>query len=302
MKIIFISGVKFGHEILTHILKHGHKISLVFSYDDSKKEIYSDYVSFDDVTKKYGVQNIKVNKINDIKNFRLIKNVKPDLILVMGWSQLIDEKILELPVIGTIGSHPTELPKYRGRAPIPWSILKNLKKSALTFFWIDKGTDSGDLLNQKFFEIHKNDDASTLYKKITKLGKQMLLKNLQKLEKGIITRIPQDESKFIEYWEKRTPDDGKIDWKKSAKEIHLLIRATTYPYPGAFTIFKDHKLIIWKAKLSSLQGTSGKIFQIGRNIMVGTKKGSISIQKARFGSQDLPISQIFKKSDEGTIL
>ena len=167
MKIIFISGVIFGHEVLSHILKHNQKISLVFSYNDSKKEIYSDYKSFDDITKKYGISNIKVNKINDVENFELIKNIKPDLILVMGWSQLLDEKILELPLIGTIGSHPTELPKYRGRAPIPWSILKNLKKSALTFFWINNGVDNGDLLDQKFFEI--NEILKTQVKKLKKL-------------------------------------------------------------------------------------------------------------------------------------
>ncbi len=301
MKIIFISGVQFGHEVLSHILKHNQKVSLIFSYDDSKKKNYSDYVSFDDISKKYNVQNIKVNKINDQENFELIKNVNPDLILVMGWSQLLDKKILKLPIIGTIGSHPTELPKYRGRAPIPWTILKNLKKSALTFFWIDQGIDDGDLLDQRFFDI-SDDDAFSLYQKISELGKQMLLENLEKLENGIITRIPQDESKFIEYWDKRTPDDGKINWKKTAKEIHLLIRATTHPYPGAFTIYNDHKLIIWKAKYSSLQGMPGKISLINHDVVIGTADGSIILEETSIDSQKVEISKIFKNSDDGLVL
>ena len=302
MKIIFISGVIFGHEVLSHILKHDQKISLVFSYDDSKKEVISDYASFDDITKKYHIQNIKVNKINDKKNLELIKNINPDLILVMGWSQLLDEKILELPLIGTIGSHPTELPKYRGRAPIPWTILKNLKKSALSFFWIDKGVDNGDLLDQISFEISDHDDSFTLYTKITKIGKQMLLSNLKKIEKGVITRIPQDQSKFIETWKKRNPDDGKIDWNNTAKEIYQLIRASTNPYPGAFTFFRDHKIIIWNAEYSDLEGIPGKISLINNNIVIGTRKGSINILKASIDSQELPILKIFKKSDEGLFL
>lgn len=294
MKIIYISGVMFGHEILSHILKHNWNVSLIFSYDDSKQANYSDYASFDDIATQYDVPNIKVNKINDEKNYDLIKKVNPDLILVMGWSQLLDDKILELPLIGTIGSHPTELPKYRGRAPIPWSILKQIKKSALTFFWITKGVDNGPILDQTFFEITDNDDSSTLYIKITKLGKEMLLENLSKIKKGIITKIPQDESQFIEYWEKRTPDDGKINWKKSAKEILLLIKASTYPYPGAFTFFENKKLIIWKANYSPIQETPGKIFLVNDDVLIGTSNGSIIIQQANIDSKDIT-SQIFKK-------
>ena len=87
------------------------------------------------------------------KNIILLKKSKPDLILVMGWSQLLKDELIDIPKIGIIGSHPTELPKYRGRAPIPWTILKGLTKSALTFFWIDKGVDDGDILDQEFFSI-----------------------------------------------------------------------------------------------------------------------------------------------------
>jgi len=172
MKIVFVGGVKFSHAILEAILEGGFSIDAVFSYNESKEKKYSDYVSFNKITKKYKIKHVKVMNINDIQNVELIKKIQPDLILVMGWSQLLKNEILKIPQIGVIGSHPTELPKYRGRAPIPWTILKDLKKSAETFFWIEEGTDDGDILDQEIFLIDSDEDAKSLYDKITNLGKK----------------------------------------------------------------------------------------------------------------------------------
>ena len=178
MKIIFISGVKFGYDVLESILQNNWKIHTSFSYLPEKKKFYSDYANFENLTKKYGVNHKQVNNINDQENIDLIKKINPDLILVIGWSQLLKKEIIEIPRLGVIGSHPTELPKYRGRAPIPWSILKGLKKSALTFFYIQEGIDDGDIVIQKQFDIDDIDDATSLYEKMTTLGKQMLSKIL----------------------------------------------------------------------------------------------------------------------------
>ena len=242
MKIAFISGVKFGLEILQQIIKHNFNVSIVFSYDDSKKKNYSDYASFDGICKEYDIRNVKVDNINDPENIEIMKSLNPDLILVMGWSQLLKSQIINIPNLGVIGSHPTELPKFRGRAPIPWTIIKNLQESALTFFYIEEGIDDGDVLDQQKFKISETDDATSLYQTIIQIGKNMIIKNLTLIQEGKSKRITQDPSKFIENWTKRTPDDGKINWKDSTKKIHTLIRATTHPYPGAFTLFNGKKL------------------------------------------------------------
>ena len=175
MKIIFISGVKFGYDVLESILENNWKIDTSFSYLPEKKKFYSDYADFENLTKKYDVIHKQINNINDQENIDLIKKINPDLILVIGWSQLLKKEIIEIPRLGVIGSHPTELPKYRGRAPIPWSILKGLKKSALTFFYIQEGIDDGDIVTQKQFEINDVDDATSVYEKMTVLGKKMLM-------------------------------------------------------------------------------------------------------------------------------
>jgi len=303
MKIVFVSGVKYGLDILTNILQENIPISLIVSYSESKKNFYSDYVSFNEISSKNNIQNVTVNNINDLENIRILKKLNPDLILVMGWSQILHDEIISIPKIGIIGSHPTELPKYRGRAPIPWTILKNLTQSALTFFWIDKDTDKGDILDQQRFSISSTDDASTLYEKITTIGKTMIIKNLEKLENNSISRIEQNESDFIEYWEKRTPEDGLIDWSISAKEIDTLIRASTHPYPGAYTFFKNRKLIIWKSEFSRIEGKAGQILDFNnKNIRVGTGKGTLLIKSFTFdGKFDNPL-QLLQKEDIGEML
>jgi methionyl-tRNA formyltransferase len=306
MKIAFISGVKFGHELLSHILEKDWKVSIIFSYADSKKNIYSDYASFDDISKKYKIRNIKVQNMNDPENVDLLKQITPDLILVMGWSQILKSEIIKIPKKGVIGSHPTELPKYRGRAPIPWTIIKGLKESALTFFYIEEGVDDGDILDQRMFKISYNDDATTIYEKIIKIGKKMLLENLKLLDKGAPKRKKQDNSKFIEYWPKRTPEDGKIDWSKNGKEIYSLIRATTYPYPGAYTFFKNSKLKIWKASyLNEKSDGIGKIIRVDKEgVKVGTGKGIILLKKISIGEngKEVMASKVFSRDDLNIVL
>jgi len=304
MKIVFIGGVRYSLELLSHILKNNWSIEAMFSYDKSKMKFYSDYASFDEITKKYGIQNIKVQNINDSANLEILKKINPDLILVMGWSQLLKNELIKIPKLGVIGSHPTELPKYRGRAPIPWTIIKGLKESALTFFYISEGVDEGDILDQRKFKATDEDDAESLYEKIIELGKCMLLENLPLLEQGKGKRILQNNSKFIENWPKRTPSDGKIDWSKSAKEIHTLIRATTHPYLGVFTFFKNRKLTIWKSGYSNEESLGvGKIMDINeKGVKVGTGKGIVILTKVSVDDDYEKLSHdVFTKNDLGEI-
>jgi len=303
MNIAFIGGVKFSHDILSTILKFGWNISVVFTYLDSKKNNYSDFSDFDDLSKKYSFQHVKVDNINDSENIELLKKIKPDLILVMGWSQLLKNDILTIPRFGVIGSHPTQLPKYRGRAPIPWTILKKLKHSALTFFFIEEGIDDGDILDQKIFEIDEDDDATSLYDKITVLGEQMIIDNLNKIKNNTFLRKKQNTDEFIENWPKRTPDDGKIYWNKSSNEIQTLVRATTYPYPGAFTILDGKHIKIWKIIiLDESFETPGKIIKIDKNgVQISTINSSILILQAST-KEECNLDQIFSKNDIGKLL
>ncbi len=304
MKICFIGGVKFSYELLKTILENKFNVEIVFSYNDDKNHLYSDIISFDEICKNNNILHIKVDNINDQKNFDILKKIKPDIILVMGWSQIIKKPILNIPKCGVIGSHPTELPKYRGRAPIPWTIIKNLKRSALTFFFMSEEIDDGDILDQEIFLINKNDDSTSIYDKIIKLGKKMITKNLKLIENGTEKRTVQDPSKFLEYWNRRKPEDGLIDWNDDAETIDRLIRASTFPYPGSYTFFKNSKLIIWKSEYEQNdQSKPGEILQINEDsIKVGTKNGFILITKISFDNKPVSLTNVFHKQDLGMIL
>lgn len=305
MKIAFIGGVEFSHELLSATLSNGWDVSIVFSYEDSKEKYYSDMASFSNLTKKYGIKHVQVDNINDSGNVKLLKEINPDLILVMGWSQLLAKEIIKIPKLGVIGSHPTELPKYRGRAPIPWTIIKNLKESALTFFYIDEGVDDGDILDQRKFALSEKDDAASIYKIIIDLGKEMLLDNLVYLKDGNAMRRKQNQNEFIENWPKRTMSDGKINWNMPAKEIHTLIRATSHPYPGAFTFFKNKKLIIWKAIYENEKFSKpGKILSVNKNeVKINTASGTVKLLSVSYGEElENNFEQIFSENSIGEVL
>lgn len=299
LKIVFVSGVTAGVEWAKTILESNYKISAFFTYDEIKKKNYSDFGDFGSLSKKYNIPHYKIKyNINDLENVTIIKKIEPDLILVLGWSQLLKIDLIKIPKIGVFGSHPTILPKYRGRAPIPWTIIKELKKSGLTFFWIDEGIDNGDILDQKQFLISENQDATSLMQKIIEIGKIMLKENLAQIQKGIIIRKKQNELDFIEEWPKRTPEDGRIDWSKSNSEIHKLIRATTHPYPGAYTMFKNKKIKIWKAEIeeNDVEGF-GKIISVQEaSVKISTGKGNLIIKKISIGEKNEELA--FDKSKE----
>lgn len=288
MKIIFIGGVKVSYEILERILEENWDVKLIFSYENDKKKNFSDFKDLTELADKYNIPNVQVKNINDTTNIEMIKKIKPDLILVMGWSQILKKEIIEIPKLGVVGSHPTELPKYRGRAPIPWTILKNLKTTALTFFYINEGIDTGDIVLQKKLCVEDNENATSLYSKICKLGKEMISEFLIKLEKNEIKIIKQSENDFIEYWEKRQFEHGKINWKLSSIEIDRLIRATTHPYPGAYTIFKKRIIKIWKSEISHLRVLPETIKIIDDDVYIGTNDGSIKLISISFDN-DIPV-------------
>ena len=250
MKIVFVSSVEDGRYYLEEIMsvkKSCTGIEAIVGLDGTPSK--SNRADFDDLAEKYGIKLIKTRDINSGETLSEIRNLNPDWIFVFGWSQLLKKDLLSIPKEGCIGTHPTLLPKYRGRAPVPWSIIKGLTKSGLTFFHINEGVDTGDILAQKEFDIDFADTAKDIHGKITRVGRQMIREFIPLLERGNPPRIPQDPQKHIENWPKRTPKDGLIDWDCSTNAIYNLIRAVTHPYPGAFALEKGRKVYIWSAEI-----------------------------------------------------
>lgn len=280
MNIVFISALEFGYRCIEKILQKKWDVTAIFTLKDEIIKDASGYMPFDGL-KEFGVNVYKILDINSQDAIKKLKELEPDVIIVLGWSQIISNEVISIPRLCCLGHHPTLLPKHRGNAPIPWSIIMGLTKSGVTFFHLIDKVDAGDIFAQKEFEITIDDDAYTVYKKAIKVTIDLLNNEiLPNLKKGIVIRIPQDEKK-ASYWPKRKPEDGIVDWNMGTIQLYNWIRGLTHPYPGAFTYIKelnDNKLFIWKSKLTNkkIKTTPGKIISITKSgIFVATGDGCL---------------------------
>ena len=171
--------------------------------------------------------------------------------------------------IGVIGYHPAALPANRGRHPIIWALALGLSETASTFFFIDEGVDTGDILSQVFVPIDEKDDALSLYKKLTSVASRQVEEFTKSLANNTYIKIPQDHS-CANYWRKRTVDDGKIDWRMSARGIYNLVRALARPYAGAHCIYQNQVIKIWRTEITDLQYENiepGKVIAIEEEVI-----------------------------------
>ncbi|MBD3249378.1 hypothetical protein GF336_05010 [Candidatus Woesearchaeota archaeon] len=248
MNLVWLSANKLGHELLKEALKiDGISIDAVITLNEDSKTVMYDGIS----KKKWYDLGIKVYEIKNINEEEdLIKSLSPDYIFLCGWRQIVKKNILDIPKKGTIGFHPTLLPKGRGPSPIINSIISGFKDSGLTMFFISEGLDDGDIISQEKFIIRKDDYAHDVYEKVIHSGKRLIKKNISLLaEHGYLKRKPQDEYRAT-IFPKRSLKDNKIDLENESIEcIYNKIRALSRPYKGAYLEKNGEKLIIWKAEI-----------------------------------------------------
>lgn len=284
-RYIFIGSVEYSAHCLKELLKMNVNIVDIMCPYQEVSKFNSDYFDLGDIAKEF---NRSTHYFKNIKNeAEYIRSQKPDIIFVLGLSQIIPEEILKIPTMGCIGSHPALLPRNRGRHPIIWAIANGLKKSGITLFWLDNRVDTGDIWVQKEFFIDVLDDASAVYEKVKYLSVELLKDNIPLLENGSIRRLKQDDSRS-NYWRKRGYKDGEIDWRMSSHKIYDLVRALTKPYVGAHCIQNGQEVKIWKSRIvkdrecvSNLE--PGKV--LSRNnvsIMIKTGDGIIEVLEHNF--------------------
>ena len=174
-----------------------------------------------------------------------LEELKPDLIVVVAFGQILSQRILDLPKYGCINVHASLLPRYRGAAPIEWSLINGETKTGVTTMMMDAGLDTGDMLVKREIAIDEDMILPELREKLMILGSEALIETIDKLIAGTLTREKQDNT-ISNYAPMLTKETGLIDWNKSAREIHNLIRGL---YGGAYTIIDGQKYKIWRTKL-----------------------------------------------------
>lgn len=208
--------------------------------------------------------------------FNLLKELDPDLFVVISYGQILPKKILNLPKHGCINIHGSLLPKYRGASPIQHALLNGDTTTGITFMKMNEKMDEGDMLVLKKYDILDNDTFETVYKKLAVLGGAMAPLVISDYLEGILTPIKQDNSKATTCG-KIEKNDGYIHWdKQSAKEIQNRIRAYT-PWPSCFTTWGGKRLKILSAKIGQVNATlkPGTMRVVGDTLQIGTKEGVI---------------------------
>jgi len=246
MKIVFIGTVDFSYHTLRSLISAEAEIAGVITKKQSK--FNSDFKDLSQLCIKYDIDYKYVKNINHEKNIEWIASKEPDVIFCLGWSQILGAEVLKVPRHGVIGYHPAKLPNNRGRHPLIWALVLGLSETASTFFIMDEGADTGDIVSQKQILISENDNAKSLYDKIVKAGCGQVVEILENLKEGKLVRSPQDKE-IGNYWRKRNEDDGRIDWRMSAKNINNLIKGLTRPYIGAHFLFNGLQVTVWESEV-----------------------------------------------------
>lgn len=247
MKVVLIGSVGSSKIILEEMIKVNFPIEMVFSLDEEYSKNVTGYEPIHDLAELNNIPYRKFKKINDEVNIKVISEINPDYIFVIGLSQLVSKKIIDTAKKGVVGSHPTPLPKYRGRAAMVWQMLLNVKESKCSLFFIDEGIDSGEILAQESYFLEETDYALDAERKVNEAFRILVKKVLPKIMDDTLNPQKQDEEEAT-YLLKRTLEDGLINWDEPVENIQRLIRAVSFPYPGAFSYYDGkEKVIFWRA-------------------------------------------------------
>ncbi len=280
MKIIFMGTPDFAVGALEKIVEAGHEVLLVVTQEDKPKgrgkEIQ--FTPVKECALKHGIEVYQPHRIKAEEGVAKLREYDADVFVVAAYGQILSKEILDMPKYGCVNIHASLLPKYRGAAPIQWSIIDGEKITGVTTQMMAEGIDTGDILDVLEVEIAEDETGGSLFDKLTEAGAKIILETLNKLESGTITRTPQDHSKstYAKMLDKKL---GDIDFTKSAEEIERLVRGLN-PWPSAYTRYKGKTLKVWKAEVvdSEYDGQCGQIVdKTKKSIIVKTGKGALAI-------------------------
>ena len=283
MRICFIGTVDFSASVLKALLRMP-EADVVAVITSESNTINSDFVDLSEIAAEHSIRVFKTNNVNSPKALEWVAESQPDIIFCFGWSRLIKRELLALPRLGVLGYHPAELPMNRGRHPLIWALALGLSQTASTFFFMDEGADSGDVLSQEIIPIEYEDDASSLYGRITQCALRQLDDLLPSLVDGSFQVQKQDEAK-ANTWRKRSKIDGLIDFRMPSRGIYNLVRALAAPYPGAHFVYRDQELIVWKAvevPCSEVNIEPGRVVSVTNGIAIKCGINAIQIDAECF--------------------
>jgi len=295
-RILFFGYSEVGYAGLSLLLERGDNVVALFTHEDNPHEkIWFKTPAL--AAREKGVPVFTPEKITTPEWLERITALQPDLILSVYYRNMISEKILGLARLGAFNLHGSLLPKYRGRAPINWAVLHGEPRIGMTLHRMVKKADAGAVVDQEGVAIGPRDTAEQAFRKVLPCARAVLARQMDSLLAGTARETPQDESQAT-YFGGRKPEDGRIIWTQTSRQIFNLIRAVTDPYPGAFTEADGSRLMVWWAEPESPatqghKGRAGEVLSV-KPLVVATGDGALELTRTdwRGAAAALKVGQI----------
>lgn len=294
-RIAFFGYGLVGHACLELLLEMGYNVNCVITHkDDPGEEMW--FPSVEGLAREKRIPVLTPLDVGEVPVAQYIEEKKPDLILSVFYRQIIPRAILDIPRIAAVNLHPAMLPRYRGRASLNWAIINGEKSTGVTLHHMSEKPDAGDIICQREFEISPEDNIETIYGKTVKTSLQLLKEHIPIILANSAPRVPQDES-LVSHFGRRRPEDGRIDWRREAKEIVNLVRGVTHPFPGAFSSVAGKKILIWEATSTDKGAPPGVITRCRNGAFgVGTGSGTLLVKRAQVeGEMECEGARVLKK-------
>jgi methionyl-tRNA formyltransferase len=247
-RIVFVGAHMESYAPFKRLMERGDNIVGFVTLTEESMRKMSGATDLTQLASGSKIPQLRITNVNRPESIEWIRNLQPDLLLVIGWTQLLKPELLRVPTLTCIGFHASLLPKYRGRAPVNWAIINGETVTGNSMITLEPEADTGDVVAQREIPITDEDDCNTIYQKVGRTEVEMLEEVLPQIQRGVLPRTKQDNS-IATVMPKRRPEDGIIDWNRSTRDLYNWVRALTEPYPGAFTFVNGEKVFIWKAQI-----------------------------------------------------
>lgn len=278
MRIVFMGTPEFAVPCLARLLEDGHEIAGVFTQADKPKG--RGYKLAPPPVKELALSRqlpvYQPLKMRDGEALGILQKLKPELIVVVAYGKILPKEILELPPYGCVNVHGSLLPKYRGAAPIQWSVLNGDPVAGVTTMYMAEGLDTGDMILKRETPVQPEETSGELYQRLSLIGAEVLSETVDKISQGIAPRVPQEDA-LSSYAPMLDKEMAKIPWDKTADEVHNLIRGMN-PWPIAHTSLRGELLKVYRSSLAAGSGEPGTILNTTKSgLVVACGEGAVEL-------------------------
>lgn len=280
LRIIFMGTPDFACPTLTRLIERGEDVIAVVTQPDRPKGRGQKLVPppVKVIAEKHGIPVLQPLKVRAPEVIAQIRELNPDLIIVVAFGQILPQSLLDIPRHGCINIHASLLPRYRGAAPLNWCLINGEAETGITTMQMDAGLDTGDMLVKRAIPIGPDEDAQSLHDRLSLLGADTIDETLDRLLAGTLIREQQNDSLTC-YAPMLKKEDGLIDWSREPQQIGNLVRGLT-PWPGAYTSLEGKTLKLYKVSVADGNGKPGEVIAAGKDgIIVACGSGSLRIEE-----------------------